>query len=133
VTAANADGDSIYDLTLTVNKTATGALISATQSINTDGGKHGSFDALVWAPNSFTGTLDLIVADASKGQILRYSGPNYGTSTAILYEQRFRSALPGRTGGRFRRRCVRNIAWSHADQPAGAVGAALQQSNRRLR
>ena len=84
MTAANADGDSIYDLTLTVNKTATGALISATQSINTDGGKHGSFDALVWAPNSFTGTLDLIVADASKGQILRYSGPNYGTSTAIF-------------------------------------------------
>ena len=84
VTVANAAGDSIYDLTLAVNKTATGALISATQSINTDGGKHGSFDALVWAPNSFTGTLDLIVADASKGQILRYSGPNYGTSTAIF-------------------------------------------------
>ena len=49
----------------TLGAIKTGALISATQSINTDGGKHGSFDALVWAPNSFTGTLDLIVADAS--------------------------------------------------------------------
>jgi hypothetical protein len=98
VTAANAAGDSIYDLTLAVNKTATGALISATQSINTDGGKHGSFDALVWAPNSSTGTLDLIVADASRGQILRYSGPNYGTSTAIFTYTSKGSGPPSPTG-----------------------------------
>ena len=82
VTAANASGDSIYDLSLATG--ASGALISGIQALNSDGGKHGSFDALVWSPNAFTGTLDLIVADATKGQILRYAGPNYGTSSVVF-------------------------------------------------
>jgi hypothetical protein len=82
VTAANAAGDSIYDLSLATG--SSGALISGIQALNSDGVKHGSFDALVWSPNAFTGTLDLIVADATKGQILRYAGPNYGTSSMIF-------------------------------------------------
>ena len=82
VTAANAAGDSIYDLSLATG--SSGALISGIQALNSDGAKHGSFDALVWSPNAFTGTLDLIVADAAKGQILRYAGPNYGTSSVIF-------------------------------------------------
>jgi hypothetical protein len=82
ITAANAAGDAIYNLALTPGKT--GALITATHALNTDGSKHGSFDALVWSPNSVTGTLDLIVADATKGQILKYAGPSYGTSSVLF-------------------------------------------------
>ena len=82
ITAANAAGDSIYDLALTPG--TAGALITGTKTLNTDGTKHGSFDALVWSPNSVTGTLDLIVADATKGQILKYAGPSYGTSTVLF-------------------------------------------------
>jgi hypothetical protein len=84
VTAANAAGGSVYNLNLTVGRGATTALITSLQPINSDGGKHGLFDALVWLPNAFSGTLDLIVADATKGQILRYAGPNYGTSAVIF-------------------------------------------------
>jgi Bacterial Ig-like domain (group 2) len=79
VTAANAFRDSVYNLPLNNN-----GLIGGTQSLNTDGRNHGTFDALVWAPNSVTGTLDLIVADATKGQIVRYAGPNYGVSSVIF-------------------------------------------------
>jgi hypothetical protein len=79
VTAANALRDSIYNLPLNSS-----GLISGTQSLNSDGGNHGSFAALVWAPNSVTGTLDLIVADATKGQIVRYAGPNYGVSSVVF-------------------------------------------------
>jgi hypothetical protein len=84
VTAGNAAGGSVYNLPLTASTTAGGALISTTQPINTDGAQHGVFDALTWVPNSNSGTLDLVVADASKGQIVRYSGPNYGTSTPLF-------------------------------------------------
>jgi uncharacterized protein YjdB len=79
VTAANAYRDSVYNLTL-----SGAGLINGTQTVNTDGANHGAFDALVWVPNSFTSTLDLIVADATKGQIVRYSGPNYGISSTIF-------------------------------------------------
>ena len=96
VTAANASGDSIYDLSLAAG--SGGALISGIQTLNSDGGKHGSFDALVWSPNAFTGTLDLIVADAAKGQILRYAGPNYGTST-IIFTYTKKGSGPARPAG----------------------------------
>ena len=82
LTAANAAGDSIYNLALTPG--TAGALITGTKVLNTDGTQHGSFDALVWSPNAVTGTLDLLVADATKGQILQYAGPNYGTSTVLF-------------------------------------------------
>ncbi|HEX3913295.1 MAG TPA: Ig-like domain-containing protein [Steroidobacteraceae bacterium] len=79
VTAANALRDSVYDLTL-----SGGGLINGTQPINSDGASHGAFAALAWAPNSVTGTLDLIAADSTKGQIVRYAGPHYGTSSVIF-------------------------------------------------
>jgi hypothetical protein len=87
VTASNTLGNSIYNLKLSTNgpSTPNSALISGTQApLNTDGGKHGSFDAIVWVPNSHTGTLDLIASDILKGQIVRYSGPSYGTGTVIF-------------------------------------------------
>jgi hypothetical protein len=79
VAAANGPGNTIYDL----SETANGALITGATAINTDGATHGSFDSLAWVPNAATGSLDLLVADATKGQILRYAGPNYGTSTVV--------------------------------------------------
>jgi sugar lactone lactonase YvrE len=80
VTVANRAGNTIYDL----SETANGALITGATEINTDGATHGSFDSVVWVPNAATGSLDLLVADASKGQILRYAGPDYGKS-AVVY------------------------------------------------
>lgn len=79
VTAANALRDSVYNLPLNGN-----GLIGGTQPLNTDGGNHGTFDALVWVPNPSSGTLDLIVADAAKGQLVRYAGPQYGVSSVIF-------------------------------------------------
>jgi sugar lactone lactonase YvrE len=80
VAAANSSGDSVYEL----SHSSTTPLIGGILPLNTDAAKHGRFDALVWVPNNATGTLDLIVADSAKQQILRYAGPNYGTAT-ILY------------------------------------------------
>jgi hypothetical protein len=85
VTAANALRNSTYNLPLSAS-----GLVSTTQQLNADGASHGIFDALVWAPNSVTGTLDLIVADGAKGQIVRYPGPPnsmvplYPTSSVIF-------------------------------------------------
>src|SRR5580658_1587745 len=87
VTAANTIGNSIYNLKLNTNTSPNpnSALISGTQApLNSDGAKHGAFDAIVWAPNSHTGTLDLIASDIVKSQIVRYSGPSYGTGTVIF-------------------------------------------------
>ena len=87
VTAANTIGNSIYNLKLSTSSppNPNSALISGTQApLNSDGAKHGAFDAIVWAPNSYTGTLDLIASDIVKSQIVRYSGPSYGTGTVIF-------------------------------------------------
>jgi YVTN family beta-propeller protein len=81
VTAANALGNSIYNMTLTSG--AGTALISGATSLNTDGGQHGIFDGLVWVPNPQTNTLDLVAADLLKGQLVKYAGPKYGSSTVI--------------------------------------------------
>ncbi len=88
VTAVNANGNSLYNVILTPNPTAnTGALITSTQAVNTDAATHGRYSAVVRAPNSVTSTLDLIVADTSKGQLVRYPGPgpgSYAVSTTIF-------------------------------------------------
>jgi hypothetical protein len=87
VTAANSHGDSVYDLNLSPSATApvTPVISSTTTPINTDGAKHGSFDALVWVSNSYCKSLDLIAADSANRQIVRYSGastlPNCYTPT----------------------------------------------------
>jgi uncharacterized protein YjdB len=87
VTAVNAKGNSLYNVTLTPNATPnTGALITGTSQLNTDAAAHGEFFAVVRVPNSVTSALDLIVADVSKNQIVRYAGPGpaYAPSTPIF-------------------------------------------------
>ncbi len=87
VTAVNANGNSLYNVTLTPNATPnTGALITGTTPLNTDASTHGNFFAMVRAANSVTSALDLIVADATRGQIVRYAGPGpmYLPSTTVF-------------------------------------------------
>jgi sugar lactone lactonase YvrE len=83
VTAANALGNSIYNMTLASGSGGASALISGATAVNTDGALHGIFDAIVWVPNAKTNTVDLIAADLLSGQLVKYAGPNYGTSTVI--------------------------------------------------
>lgn len=78
VTGANRDGNLLYDLAIKPSSTtpSTPVIASSATLINStaDAATHGGFDALVWVPNPVCKSLDLIVADASKGQILRYAG-----------------------------------------------------------
>jgi len=87
-TAVNGNGNALYNLTVTPNTPpGTGALLSGTQGLNTDGTAHGHFFAVTRVSNSVTSALDLIVADASRGQIVRYPGPgpgSYQTSGSIF-------------------------------------------------
>jgi len=87
VTAVNAQGNSLYNVTLTPNPTPnSGALLTGSLQLNTDAATHGKFSAVVRAPNSVTSALDLIVADSSSYQIVRYAGPGptYFPSTKIF-------------------------------------------------
>jgi hypothetical protein len=68
VTAANSVGDLLYDVTTFAPPPGPGV----TTPLNTDGSSHGAFTSLVYAPNA-AGTVDVLVADAAKGQIVRYS------------------------------------------------------------
>jgi len=76
VTGANWSGDSVYDLVISPSSTTPikPVIANAVTLINKDGTAHGAFDALVWASNPVCKTLDLIAADATKGQIVRYQG-----------------------------------------------------------
>ncbi|HEY6620955.1 MAG TPA: Ig-like domain-containing protein [Steroidobacteraceae bacterium] len=88
LTAVNANGNALYNVTVTPNTPAnTGALITGTSVLNTDAGAQGSFFAVARVPNSVTSAMDLIVADAEHGRILRYPGPgpaSYAVSTPIF-------------------------------------------------
>lgn len=94
LTAVNANGNALYNVTVTPNTPAnTGALITGTSVLNTDAASQGSFFAVARVPNSVTSAMDLIVADAEHGRILRYPGPgpaSYAVSTPI-----FTWSLPG--------------------------------------
>lgn len=82
VTAANSDGSAILDLNVTPSSPTppfTPKILSTTTLLNSDAGSHGSFDALVWVSNPYCKTLDLMVADAARGQIVRYPGPTTQT------------------------------------------------------
>jgi uncharacterized protein YjdB len=103
VTAVNAQGNSLYNVTLTPNATPnTGALITGTTRLNTtsEAATHGKFFAVVRVPNSVTSALDLIVADSSSYKIVRYAGPGptYQPSTTIFTYTRSGSG-PNRTTG----------------------------------
>jgi len=131
VTAANASGDSIYDLTLATG--SSGALISAASPLNSDGGKHGSFDALVWSPNAFSGTLDLIVADAAKGQILRYAGPITVTRASFSRTPPRARVRRIRRGWRLTARAIcSSSAPVRRSMPRRAMGVGLEQDHRRV-
>src|SRR5579864_9229406 len=88
LTAVNSNGNALYNVTVTPNTPAnTGALISGTTVLNTDGGAQGSFFAVARVPNSVTSAMDLIVADAPNSRIARYPGPgpaSYAVSTPIF-------------------------------------------------
>src|SRR5271155_153372 len=88
LTAVNRNGNALYNVTVTPNTPAnTGALITGTSVLNTDGATQGSFFAVTRVPNSVTSAVDLIVADAENGRILRYPGPgpaSYAVATPIF-------------------------------------------------
>jgi hypothetical protein len=88
VTAVNANNNALYNVTVTPNAQASsGALITGTQILNSDGASQGNFFAVTRVSNSVTSALDLIVADASHSRILRYPGPgpaSYAVSTPIF-------------------------------------------------
>lgn len=88
LTAVNSNGNALYNVTVTPNTPAnTGALITGTTILNTDAGAQGSFFAVARVPNSVTSAMDLIVADAERGRILRYPGPgpvSYALATPIF-------------------------------------------------
>jgi hypothetical protein len=74
VTAANSVGNLVYDVTSFVSP-------GTISPLNTDGASHGSFSALVLTPNLKTGTVDVLAADVTKGQIIRYT-PALGATAA---------------------------------------------------
>jgi hypothetical protein len=75
VSAANAVGNSVYDVT------SFAPPAGATTPLNSDGASHGSFSALVHVANVAAGTVDVLVADAARGQIIRYT-PAVGATPA---------------------------------------------------
>ena len=88
VTAVNSNNNALYNVTVTPNTPAnTGALITGTQVLNTDGAAQGSYFAVTRVSNSVTSALDLVVADAPNNRILRYPGPglaSYAVATPIF-------------------------------------------------
>ena len=84
VTVANSVGNKINSLTLTTSTTPPAASIKGLALLNSDGAQHGVYTAIAWLPNPLSGSVDLIAADPGKHQIVRYSGPNYGTSKVIF-------------------------------------------------
>jgi Bacterial Ig-like domain (group 2) len=88
LTAVNSNGNALYNVTVTPNaQPNTGALITGTAVLNTDAAAQGSFFAVARVPNSVTSAMDLIVADAENGRILRYPGPgpaSYAVATPIF-------------------------------------------------
>lgn len=80
VTSANSDGGAVLDLNVSPSSQTppfTPKILNTTTQLNsaTDAKSHVRFDALVWVSNPYCNTLDLIVADAANGQIVRYQGP----------------------------------------------------------
>jgi hypothetical protein len=75
VTAANASNSSTYDVTFA----GSGGFITP---LNTDQNLHVSLRSLVFIPNTATGKIDLLVADTSRGEIVRYADAK-GRSTRV--------------------------------------------------
>lgn len=75
VTAANASNDQVYDVTFVGSG-------GYTTVLNTDQNLYNSFRSLVFIPNALAGTVDLLVADTLKGEIVRYPGAA-GVATVV--------------------------------------------------
>jgi len=75
VTAANASNSAVYD----VNFSGSGGSISV---LNTDANRHVSLRSLVFIPNAQSGQIDLLVADSSRGEIVRYADAT-GVATLV--------------------------------------------------
>jgi hypothetical protein len=75
VTAANASNSSVYDVTFS----GSGGFITP---LNTDANQHVSLRSLVFVPNGQTGKIDLLIADSSRGEIVRYADAT-GASTTL--------------------------------------------------
>lgn len=75
VVAANASNSSVYEL----NFSGSGGSIT---ELNTDQNAYVSFRSLVFLPNTSTGKIDLLVADTSRGVIVRYADAQ-GVGTPI--------------------------------------------------
>jgi hypothetical protein len=76
ITAANATGNSLYDVTSFSPPPGT------INPLNNDGASHGRFDAVVLVANQTAGTIDALVADAVLGQIVRYTPVAGGAPTS---------------------------------------------------
>jgi hypothetical protein len=79
VTAGNSVGNSVYDVT-TFGAATCQSNCGTINPLNSDGAKHGSFSSVVLVTNSATGTVDVLVADSTKGQVIRYT-PAYNSSS----------------------------------------------------
>jgi hypothetical protein len=75
VTAANASNSAVYD----VNFSGSGGSISV---LNSDANRHVSLRSLVFIPNAQSGQIDLLVADSSRGEIVRYADAT-GAATVV--------------------------------------------------
>ena len=75
VTAANASNSAVYD----VNFVGTGGFIT---QLNNDQNQHVSLRSLAYIPNASTGKIDLLVADTSRGEIVRYANAT-GTASVV--------------------------------------------------
>ena len=78
VTGANAQGNALFNLTIRPSAATppTPIVSPTTTQINSvaDAARHGLYDALVWVKNPYCKSVDLIVSDAAKAQIVRYLG-----------------------------------------------------------
>jgi hypothetical protein len=75
VTAANASNGQVYDVTFAGSG-------GYTTVLNTDQNLYTSLRSLVFIPNAQAGTIDLLVADTLKGEVIRYTG-SAGVGTVI--------------------------------------------------
>ena len=75
VTAANASNSSVYNVTFS----GSGGFVTP---LNTDANKHVSFRSLAFVPNAQTGKVDLLIADTSRGEIVRYADAT-GAATLV--------------------------------------------------
>ncbi len=75
VTAANASNSDVYDVTFSGSS-------GSTTVLNIDQNQHVSFRSLVFIPNTQTGKIDLLVADTSRGEIVRYANST-GAATLV--------------------------------------------------